>query len=40
MYLVNRRILKEQLENELSRYPFELKDQMKVELYPTKEMNL
>lgn len=40
LYLVNRRILKEQLENELSRYSFELKDQIKVELYQTIEMNI
>lgn len=40
LYLVNRRILKEQLETELSKCHFELKNQIKVELYQMIEMNI
>ena len=40
LYLVNRRILKEQLESEISSFPFELRDLIRIELYQTIEINM
>lgn len=40
LYLVNRRILKEQLEIELSSYTFDERNQIKIELYQTIEMKI
>lgn len=40
LYLVNRRILKEQLESEISSFPFELRESIRIELYQTIEINM
>lgn len=40
LYLVNRRILKEQLESEISSFPFELRESIRIELYQTIEIKM
>ena len=40
LYLVNRRILKEQLESEISSFPFGLRESIRIELYQTIEIKM